>query len=489
MKLLQRAENSNTIIGNSFLIFLIRFFPSLAALVVVIVFSRYTSEEVYGSYQNFWVRLYLLSAVATLGIPAFLLTYTAQFTRYLFSTLKAWHYIGIILWMIVVAASFAFLHHATAAMPVYISFLFFLLHCLNAVAETLLIVARRFSLLLWVNLLYTIAFLLLHYGVLTGAYGIESLFLYLLVPVGLKLLVTGISSASFAKKQGMPAEQEYTKTDIRSLWMHIGIYDVLQRVFTWIDKFIISILFTAGVSAMYFNGTYDIPFLPLLLGAVSSAALLQLASGGRKDDNPSAILVANQTARILSAVVFPLFFFLFYFREELFNVLLTIKYTDSIPIFAVTVFIVPLRAYNFTSILQNRHKGRIINTGALLDIIVACALMYPLYQWLGLVGIALSFVVSSYIQGAYYLHHTARILNTTIPAIIPMTNWAVKLIVFSLFFIVIHYLLKQLFNEAIVLFLGSLVLAVTLAVSLAIEFRVSKKQYGGAVSQNENSNG
>ncbi|MBW7913875.1 MAG: polysaccharide biosynthesis C-terminal domain-containing protein [Taibaiella sp.] len=483
MKLLQRAENSNTVIGNSFLIFLIRFFPSLAALIVVIVFSRYTSEELYGSYQNFWVRLYLLSALATLGIPAFLLTYTPEFIRYLFTTLRSGHYIAIMLWMIAVAASFAFLHHATAGMHVYIAFLFFLLHCLNVISETLLIVARKFSLLLWVNLLYTAAFLLLHYGVLTGAYSVESLFLYLLLPIGLKLLVTGISSASFTKTQTSPAAQKYTKTDIRSLWLHIGIYDVLQRVFTWIDKFIISILFTAGVSAMYFNGTYDIPFLPLLLGAVSSAALLQLASGEKKDDNPSAILVANQTARILSAVVFPLFFFLFLFREELFHVLLTIKYADSIPIFAVTVFIVPLRAYNFTSILQNRHKGRIINIGALLDLLVACALMYPLYQWLGLTGIALSFVISSYIQGVYYLHHTARVLNTKVYNIIPLVNWSVKLIAFGLLFIIIHYLLDSLFSDAIVLFLGSLVLVVTLLVSLAIEFKASKKTYGRSVSQ------
>lgn len=483
MKLLQRAENSNTVIGNSFLIFLIRFFPSLAALIVVIVFSRYTSEEVYGSYQNFWVRLYLLSALATLGIPAFLLTYTPEFIKQLFSTLKPLHYVVIGLWTVLVASAFGVLHHSTAAMSVYISALFFLLHCCSAIAESVLIAGRKFRLLLWVNLLYTATFLLLHYGVLTGAYDIESLFLYLLAPAGLKLLITGINSFSFTKTTNVPAEQDYTKTDIRSLWLHIGIYDVLQRVFTWIDKFVISILFTAGVSAMYFNGTYDIPFLPLLLGAVSSAALLQLASGAKKGDNQSAILIANQTSRILSAVVFPLFFFLFLFREELFHVLLTIKYADSVPIFAVTVFIVPLRAYNFTSILQNRHKGRIINTGALLDLIIACALMYPLYQWLGLTGIALSFVISSYIQGAYYLHHTARVLNTRVYNIIPLANWSVKLIVFGLLFIIIHYLLDSLFSDAIVLFLGSLVLAVVLFVSLAIEFRASKKQYGRAVSQ------
>lgn len=483
MKLLQRAENNNTIIGNSFLIFLIRFFPSLAALVVVIAFSRYTGEEVYGSYQNFWVRLYLLSALATLGIPAFLLTYTPGFIKRLFSAIKTWHYAAMLLWMLLIAGAFGVLHNSTVAMPVYISSLFFLLHCISAIAESVLITGRKFRLLLWVNLLYTVVFLLLHYAVLTGTFDIETLFLYLLLPAGLKLLITGAGAVSFIKSITLSEAERYEKAEVRSLWLHIGIYDVLQRVFTWIDKFVISLLFTAGVSAMYFNGTYDIPFLPLLLGAVSSAALLHLASAAQKNDNTSAILIANQTARILSAVVFPLFFFLFLFRQELFNVLLTIKYADSVPIFAVTVFIVPLRAYNFTSILQNRHKGRIINIGALLDLLIACALMYPLYQWLGLVGIALSFVISSYLQGAYYLYHTACILNAKVYQIIPLANWAVKLISFGFVFIIIHYLLEALFNDVIVLFLGSLVLAVTLMVSLAIEIRASRKQYGGAFSQ------
>lgn len=483
MKLLQRAENNNTIIGNSFLIFMIRFFPSLAALIVVIAFSHYTSEEVYGSYQNFWVRLYLLSALATLGIPAFLLTYTPGFIKRLFTTLKPWHYAAMLMWMLLIAGAFGVLHNSTAAMPVYISSLFFLLHCISAIAESVLITGRKFRLLLWVNMLYTIVFLLLHYAIPVGGFDVPTLFLYLLLPSGLKLLITGASAVSFINSLVLTEEQDYEKTNIRSLWLHIGIYDVLQRVFTWIDKFVISILFTAGVSAMYFNGTYDIPFLPLLLGAVSSAALIHLASSVRKDDNISAILIANQTARILSAVVFPLFFFLFLFREELFHVLLTVKYADSVPIFAVTVFIVPLRAYNFTSILQNRHKGRIINIGALLDLLIACALMYPLYQWLGLVGIALSFVISSYLQGAYYLYHTACILNAKVYQIIPLANWSVKLISFGLLFIIIHYLLGSLFNDVIVLFLGSLALAIILMVSLALEIKASKKHYGGAVSQ------
>src|SRR5690606_6739987 len=137
-----------------------------------------------------------------------------------------------------------------------------------------------------------------------------------------KLLVTWLKAKAFIKTISAGAGHSYAMSDIRSLWVHIGIYDVLQRVFTWVDKFVISLLFSAGISAMYFNGTFDIPFLPLLLGAVSGAALMQMAASAKQSENKGAIIIANQAARLLSAVVFPLFFFLFLFRQELFTVLL-----------------------------------------------------------------------------------------------------------------------------------------------------------------------
>lgn len=483
MTLLPKAGSNHTIFGNSFLIFLIRFFPSLATLVVVILFSRHISEEAYGNYQNFWVQLLLLSAVATMGIPAFLLTYSAGFVKQLLVSLRPKHLSGVLLWMLAITLVFVMVRQYTAATTWYIPFSFFLLYCLNAVTESMLIVFRRFGWLLCVNVLYAAVFIWLHLGVLNGTYDIDTLFVLLLLPGVLKLLVTTIVTGESVKRTEAVADDDYTRADIRSLWLHIGIYDVLQRVFSWVDKFAISLLFAASVSAVYFNGTFDVPFLPLLLGAVSSAALLQMASLPNKADNASAVLIANQTARMLSAVVFPIFFFLFLFRYELFSILLTDKYIDSVPIFAVTVCIVPLRAYNFTSILQNRHKGRVINIGAVMDLVIACALMYPLYLWMGLTGIAASFVISSYIQGAYYLYHTSKVLGTPMLQLVPVTNWIIKLIVFALVFISIHYLLNILFAPPFVLLLGIIVLVLALLVSVAIEFRASKKGYGQPFSQ------
>lgn len=483
MKLLQRAERSNTIIGNSFLIFLIRFFPSLATVLVVIFFSRNLEQSVYGQYQDFWVQLLLLSAVGMLGIPAFVLTYTPAFVSQLSNKLSGRHYAYLFLWMAGVATVFTLLQINDSRLSWFVPFSFFIIYSLNAILESVLIVFRKFSFLLWVNVFYTLVFLALHYGVIGGEFSINDLFMYLLAPGILKLLLVLGKANNCLKMSTEFVEHEYTISEVRSLWFHVGVYDILQKFFTWIDKFVISLLFSAGVFAMYFNGTFDIPFLPLLLGAVSSAALLQMSSFSKKGDVSATVLIANQTARILSAVVFPLFFFLFVFRYELFNVILTNKYEAAIPIFAATVCVVPLRAYNFTSILQNRHKGRIINIGAVMDIVIAILLMYPLYCLWGLLGIALSFVLSSYIQGAYYLYHTGKVLNTPIHKLIPITNWLVKLLLFGILFFVLHHLLVTSYNSSIVLLLGSITLVVVLLLALLVEFRTIRTVNGESVSQ------
>jgi O-antigen/teichoic acid export membrane protein len=220
-----------------------------------------------------------------------------------------------------------------------------------------------------------------------------------------------------------------------------------------------------------------VPFLPILLGAVGGAALMQL-SADKAEDAP--IVVVNKTARILSALVFPVFFFLVCFRYELFTVILTNRYEGSVPIFLMSMLVLPLRAYNFTVVLQNKHKGNLINKGALLDMVLACVLMYPLYLLLGLPGVALSFVVSTYLQAAYYLYHTSRVLDVKWHKLLPLTNWCTKLIIFAIVFIGIHYGLSTVFEPQIVLIWGVVLTIITALVTFVIEFKAVKRIYGNA---------
>lgn len=469
------ATKTNSFVANSLLIFLVRFFPLLATTLVLIFFSRQLDTATYGAYQNFWTQLFVLNSLACIGIHVVVVTYSIDFIASVLKRLQPKHYTGYIIWLLIVSSVYAYLRHNATSIAWLVPQCFLIVSCLSLIAEAILVTARKFVLLIIGNVIYAVIFLFLHWQFLQHAIELNELFLYLLLFVAGKLLVTGIVAYAQISKHPAIEGNNHSLTAVRSLWMYMGFYDVSQMTFKWMDKAIISILLSEELSAIYFNGSVDIPFLSLILGAAGSAVLIQLAHLKHTDAKEHAIYLANYSARILSSLVFPLFFFFLFFSKELFIVVFSEKYLRSVPVFLVSILTMPLFAYHLTAILQNRHKGKIINKGAIIDFIIALSLMYPLYRLLGLPGVALSCVISSYIQAGYYLHHTAKELEISIFKLVPIGNWLIKLIIFACLFIGIHYVLGLYFTRQFVLFLGLGSVLIVALLSLWIEFRTSKR--------------
>lgn len=472
MKLLPKA-NHNSFVGNSALIFLSRFFPTLASAGVAIYFSHRLDTSVYGTYVNFWTRLFLVSTFAGLGLQGFLITYTPSTIAGSLKTLRSKHYATLLAWLLATSAVFAFMENDVLGW--LLSAMFLAVYVSSIIIDALLMAFRSLRVLIVLNLMYAVLFAYVHVLFVNGSLDFAQLFYSLLGVSLLKLIVSLFVFLKDMKQQVVDIDSMPPGAEIRSLWVHMGIYDVSQVVFKWIDKFIIGWLFTESVSAIYFNGSNDVPFLPLLMGAVGSAALMQL-SADKSEEAP--VVVMNKSGRILSSVVFPLFFFLVFFRYELFHIVFSKQYDQSVPIFLASIMVLPLRAYNFTVVLQNRHKGRIINIGAVIDLAIACILMYPLYLLMGLPGVAFSFVVSTYLQAGYYLYQTSRILNISWGKLLPMVNWAIKLIVFCFLFIVIHYFLAAHYTPQIVLICGMILAALISGISFLFELRATRAKYG-----------
>ena len=364
------AGRSNSFFSNSFFIFLIRFFPLLVTLLVLIAFSRGLDTAVYGAYQNFWTQMYLLNSLACMGIHVVIVTYPTSFVANLLSRLNRKYYIGYALWLLLISSVFGLLRY-NAGGQWLIAQLFIICWCLSLIIEAVLITAKRFGVLITTNIAYALVFAILHWQFLQGTFNINSLFQYLLLLVFLKVVINGFVGFRVLSKANK-TESMLTVPNIKSLWLHLGFYDVSQMVFRWMDKYIISLFLSAELSAIYFNGSVDIPFLSVILGAAGSASLIQMAYN-KEDEDKHAVQLANYSSRLLSSVVFPLFFFFLFFSKELFIVLLSSKYLPSVPVFTISILIIPLYAYHLTSILQNRHKGAIINKGAILDLVLACA--------------------------------------------------------------------------------------------------------------------
>lgn len=476
-------SKSNSFVSNSFFIFLIRFFPSLANFLVLVGYSNFLPQRVYGDYQHFWIQLNVLYPLACFGIHIAIVTYSGEYLKNVLQKLTSKYYSLYIFWVVAISAVFALLQAQSIHIPFAISFLFLFTFSLTFIFESVLIVFRNYKTLVTVNILYSAGYCIVHWLVLKNDFTLSTVFESLLIITTLRLLIYAAFAINKIRSTSsvLPNAEIDELRRIRSLWLHLGVYDVIQILSGWIDKFIISILLTSQLSAIYFNGSQNIPFLPLLLGAASSAALIKLAGSKKQNETDDIIRIMNQSGRVLSCIVFPIFIFLLFYRWELIITIFTEKYAPAVPVFFAALFILPLRAYSFSTALQRLHKGSIINIGAITEIVLGCLLMYPLYLLLGLPGVALSFVLSTWFQASFYLYHTAKLLNTSPWSLAPIKNWIIKLIVFASLFIGIHYIGVSFLSQKINLFLGTTVMVCTIGLSLYIEL-TNQRKHGGLQS-------
>jgi len=469
----------NSLFSNSLFIFIIRFFPSLANLLVMIWYSKHLPPALYGNYYHFWIQLNVIFPLACFGIHVLVITYSQSFLLNLLRNIKTRYFVLYAFWVLALSAVFALLQCSALPVTFAIPFAFILCFSISAILESFLIVFRNYAWLTVINILYSAIYWLIHLYILKEGFSLQAVFTYLLILTALRLgIYSGIVIGNMKRCEPVADTGIVDLAKIRSLWLHLGLYDVLQVLFSWVDKFIISIVLTASLSAIYYNGSQNIPFLPLLLSAAGSAVLMQLAAGQKDDENRNAIKLMNQSGRVLSSIVFPVFFFLLFFRYEFIVVIFTEKYIPAIPVFLMAILVLPVKAYSFTTVLQRMHKGAIINTGAIADLMLALALMYPLYKWLGLPGVALSFVISTYLQAAFYLYHAAKLLHTSPLKLIPYANWLIKFIVFASLFIIIHYAVNLYFTGKITLILGAAAMVIITAVSLILELKMQRQDGG-----------
>lgn len=418
-------------LGSSLFIFLNRFFNNIASLLVMFFYAHQLAVTDYGHYQAFWTQLNIFNALAGLGISIFSLTYSTEKLRAFIKRIKTKYYFSYFVFLLFCGVGFAIFQFDNT---IHFSWalLFLAGFALCNISDALLIAFRRFRFLVGVNVVYALLFFSIHYFVLVHGFDLNLLLVFLLPLLFLKLLIS-----SWVLYQRKPLDKDKDLEHIgneeqkrmATLWQHLYFYDIIQISSLWLDKFLISVFMDSKETAIYINGTLSIPFLPIFFSAIISGALIHLSANR---DSANQLNTVNYIGRILSAVAFPVCIFLIVFRTEFITFAFSDKYLTSVPIFLCATLIIPFRAYGHTVILQNLEKGKIINQGAILDVVVALVLMYPLYLFMGLPGVALSFVLSTLVQVIFYCFHTGRFLQAGISDLFPLKNWGGKIVVFSL---------------------------------------------------------
>jgi O-antigen/teichoic acid export membrane protein len=383
----------------------------IAQFVSIILFANKLSVDDYGTYQHVWIVINLFCTLIPFGLTTLLLSAnTGAVKNWILTNKKSIISLSIL-------SLFALLLYLFVAMKGLVQtekiFLFILIifQILAFAGESILVKQAKEKSLFWINTIYFIAYFLLHYFIVIKYYSLATLLL------GLIIITIVKSFFSFMLKNR--TEKYFSEeNNIKSEWIYLGTNDVLNVVVKWLDKWIILLLWPTASFAIYFNGTYEIPIFLLLLGAVGSVSVVEISK--LKIENKNAILqIFKEPILWLATIALPSFAFLYFNAAYLFKYLFANKYNESVPIFIITLFLIPARVVYSTSVLQAFGKSKIIVQGVLLDLILAIIFMSTLYPILGQKGFALAFVLSTYLQILYYLWHTSNLLQQKITNLVP----------------------------------------------------------------------
>jgi hypothetical protein len=307
------AQTYKPLIARKYLwLFLGRIMPLLALLLITIIYSRQLSYNDYGTFQSVWMYANIVNVIISFGFSSVILSTNLPF---LFAFLRnnrkliTWFYIA--LWIAGLTVFFFFAKNFDTSQR-FLLIAFITIQNIITVVETLLVKRGREKLSFIINFFYSLAFFGWHLYILLSHYSLAN-------------LIAGITVISIAKLVAIllvPVKNEKSRevADEKNFlvhWGYLGLNEVLGVLSKWVDKVFLLYLLTAFDFAVFFNGAFEIPLFGLLISVAGSLMLIEFSANINRTDKITALF--RESCNMLSTIVFPLFFFLFFFREEIFS--------------------------------------------------------------------------------------------------------------------------------------------------------------------------
>ncbi|NOU38155.1 MAG: hypothetical protein HOO89_05535 [Ferruginibacter sp.] len=439
----------------------------LVQIVIAIVFSKKLSLNEYAAYQYLWMYVNVFSVLGLFGVSSLVLS--SSLGEILQWAKKNKYYIVsfVIIVNLIAILVILFGNYTLSLLDKLLMFSLLLCQNFSLLLESICIKNKNLKKLFYVNLAYIVLYTAVHFYSIYTSYT-------------LTILLIGIVAATILKciflfsefKINNKVIHEHNKS-IGNQWFYLGINDTIAVLVKWIDKWIVLAILPATQFAIYFNGTFEIPIFLLLLSVIGNISIVELSK--TKEINVTDLkLIFEKSSILLASIIFPSFWFLIYYCNDIFMILFANKYAQSIPIFKVSLLILPLRIVYSTAVLQLQNKTNLIVRGAILDFlltIIFILILYPIWQ---LKGLAFAFVAATFIQITYYLWCTSKLLQKKIFYFFPIKK---ILILFTISFcsIYIANFLSLNSNTMTRIFLGTIICTILVSILLIIFYKNLRK--------------
>lgn len=443
-------------------------FKLITQVAVIIIYSRFLLIDQYGQYQLIWLYTNIISTIALFGLPSLILSAGfINISNWIKKNKSKFLLLALAFNILPLLYLYFFENHFTNEES-FALIIFTFTQNISIITETLATKFEKTAKVLRVNIIFSILYLAVHLLFIYYPYSLSNLLWALSVVFLVKTFLLNINY----NEDSNPVPEKI----IGRQWFYLGMFDVINVLFKWLDKWVILFFLSITQFAIYFNGAYEIPVYALMLSAVGNIMLVQMSRNSH-NLNEKVKEIFHQSSLFLAPIVFASFCFLFFYYKPFFLLLFTEKYIESLPVFFIAIFIIPVRITNYTAILQVHHKSNIIVRGALIDFTIAIILVAILFPIFKLQGVILSFVISTWVQAFYYLHQTSKVLKIPFSSTLPFSK-LFKIFFISLITSLLGFVMSDNFNDMWKLIIG---VAITLGligyfmIPFFKNFRISQK--------------
>lgn len=396
--------------------------------VLPMVLVRLLTKNDYGSYQQMILIGTAISGVLTLGLPTSVYYFyhgsermpslVAQTTLMLAAS-------GVVGTLIVFfgADHFASLlnnESATSLLKIYACSLMFMIgseHCMDSmIAQGRYRAAVTFEIgETFVRVCTLLAPLWLGYG-FTGL--IAGLVTYSVLRyvgrVSFQLIGSGLDFSGWRKHVFLREQLDYS--------VPVALVSLVGWIGGTLNRGMLAAAFSPARYAIYAVGALEIPVDVIFQASVSNVLRASLPPLIRDGNLAEVTRIIREASRKLSIIVLPSFVFLFGYSYEFITVLFTSRYEESVSVFRIFLWMMPLNMLVLSSIPHafGKPKFNLYIVAATTGLLVA--LGYTLLKTIGFYGPAIAAVTTQYVQVSAYLLVVRKLTKSSIRQLLPLAH-------------------------------------------------------------------
>ena len=202
----------------------------------------------------------------------------------------------------------------------------------------------------------------------------------------------------------------------------IGAARMVGQIGNKIDKFILTIFLTPAHFAAYSVAHFGVPFIGVFYSSVSQVVIPQITLETKSNNLEEITRLWHSMINKFILVSIPVLTFFLLVAEYLISFLFTEQYLNIVTVYRVSLFIILIHTLHPSIILRAFKETKSIFYSHLFSMIFAIVISYVLIKNYGMIGGALSFILSSSVRVILQLIKVKEVLTLTINNLLPWNS-------------------------------------------------------------------